>query len=158
MVAVFLEFKALYLFSLTFGIGVAVQAERAKLRDIHVEAFLVRRFLVLLAFGACHMLLVSKVDILALYAVCGLMVRWLRRYRFGPFEWLWRSMTYGRRQTHARSRAVAGATERSEIRYHTPDEAQSIFLHGDPARNRAHAIRSRGPQVFRLCRHVHRRE
>ena len=22
---------------------------------------------------------------------------WLRRYRFGPFEWLWRSMTYGRR-------------------------------------------------------------
>src|SRR5207249_7348136 len=102
LVAVFLEFKALYLFSLTFGIGVAVQAERAKLRDIHVEAFLVRRFLVLLAFGACHMLLVSKVDILALYAVCGLMVRWLRRYRFGPFEWLWRSMTYGRRQTHAR--------------------------------------------------------
>ena len=25
-------------------------------------------------------------------------VWWLNRYRFGPFEWLWRSMTYGRRQ------------------------------------------------------------
>ena len=25
-------------------------------------------------------------------------LRWLRRYRFGPFEWLWRSLTYGRRQ------------------------------------------------------------
>jgi uncharacterized protein len=25
-------------------------------------------------------------------------VRWLKRYRFGPFEWLWRSLTYGRRQ------------------------------------------------------------
>jgi uncharacterized protein len=25
-------------------------------------------------------------------------VWWLKRYRFGPFEWLWRSMTYGRRQ------------------------------------------------------------
>jgi uncharacterized protein len=23
---------------------------------------------------------------------------WLRRYRFGPVEWLWRSLTYGRRQ------------------------------------------------------------
>ena len=23
---------------------------------------------------------------------------WLRRYRFGPVEWIWRSMTYGRRQ------------------------------------------------------------
>jgi uncharacterized protein len=23
---------------------------------------------------------------------------WLKRYRFGPVEWLWRSLTYGRRQ------------------------------------------------------------
>jgi len=23
---------------------------------------------------------------------------WLRRFRFGPFEWVWRSLTYGRRQ------------------------------------------------------------
>ena len=23
---------------------------------------------------------------------------WLRRFRFGPFEWIWRSLTYGRRQ------------------------------------------------------------
>jgi uncharacterized protein len=23
---------------------------------------------------------------------------WLRRFRFGPFEWLWRSLTYRRRQ------------------------------------------------------------
>jgi len=23
---------------------------------------------------------------------------WLARYRFGPFEWLWRSLTYWQRQ------------------------------------------------------------
>jgi uncharacterized protein len=23
---------------------------------------------------------------------------WLSRFRFGPMEWLWRSLTYGRRQ------------------------------------------------------------
>ena len=73
LVTVLVEFKAFDLFALTFGIGVAVQAERAGLRGVRVEVFLVRRFLVLLGFGACHMLLVSNVDILTLYAVCGLL-------------------------------------------------------------------------------------
>ena len=32
----------------------------------------------------------------ALYALqLAFSIAWLRRYRFGPFEWLWRSMTYG---------------------------------------------------------------
>lgn len=73
LVTVLVEFKAFDLFALTFGIGVAVQGERAGLRGVRVEAFLVRRFLVLFGFGACHMLLVSNVDILTLYAVCGLL-------------------------------------------------------------------------------------
>ena len=29
---------------------------------------------------------------------------WLRKFRFGPFEWLWRSLTYGHRQQIARVR------------------------------------------------------
>jgi len=66
------EFKSFDLFALTFGIGVAVQWERAKARSAGVEIFLARRFLILLAFGACHMVLVSNVDILMLYALCGL--------------------------------------------------------------------------------------
>ena len=74
LVTEFVEFKAFDLFSLTFGIGIAVQAERAGRRGVGVEAFLVRRFLILFGFGACHMLLVSNVDILCLYAACGLLV------------------------------------------------------------------------------------
>jgi len=66
------EFKSFDLFAFTFGIGVAVQWERAGARGGVIEAFLARRFLILLAFGAVHMVLVSNVDILVLYAVCGL--------------------------------------------------------------------------------------
>ena len=73
-VAEFVEFKAFGLFSLTFGAGVAIQAERAGLRGVRVELFLVRRFLILLAAGACHMVLVANVDILMLYALCGLLM------------------------------------------------------------------------------------
>lgn len=35
----------------------------------------------------------------AIYALqIPLSVWWMRRFRFGPAEWLWRSLTYGRRQ------------------------------------------------------------
>jgi uncharacterized protein len=53
---------------------VAVQAERAGLRGVGVDRFLLRRFLILLIFGLCHLLLISNVDILTLYAVCGLVL------------------------------------------------------------------------------------
>ena len=71
-VATLLEFKAFNLFSLCFGIGVAVQAERVALRNFSVAAFLFRRFSILLAFGLIHMVFISNVDILSLYAICGL--------------------------------------------------------------------------------------
>ena len=74
LAAEFIEFKAINLFSLTFGIGVAIQWERAKLRGGRAEVFLIRRFLILLAVGACHMVLVSNVDILMLYSLCGLLM------------------------------------------------------------------------------------
>ena len=74
LVAKLIEFKAFDLFSFTFGIGVAIQFERAARRGVQVEFFLFRRFLILLFFGACHMVLVANVDILCLYAVCGLLL------------------------------------------------------------------------------------
>jgi len=49
---------------------------------------------------------------LALYTAQAQLSRlWLRRFRFGPFEWLWRSLTYGRRQP-MRHGAAGGIWER----------------------------------------------
>jgi len=69
-----LEFKALTLFSFLFGAGAAIQAERAAKRGIHTTRFLLRRFLVLMAIGLFHVLLIWNGDILVLYAVCGLLL------------------------------------------------------------------------------------
>lgn len=74
LMAGLLESKAFDLFSFLFGAGVAVQAERAAGRAIGAGRFFVRRFLLLLGIGLFHMLLISNVDILVLYAVCGLLL------------------------------------------------------------------------------------
>jgi uncharacterized protein len=37
-----------------------------------------------------------------------LAVAWTRRFRFGPLEWLWRTLSYGRLQPFVRPRAVRG--------------------------------------------------
>jgi uncharacterized protein len=46
---------------------------------------------------------VDRVELLGLAVLIGLFQlatshRWLQRYRFGPVEWLWRSLTYWRKQ------------------------------------------------------------
>ena len=74
LLAALLETKAVSLFSLMFGIGTAIQAERAAARGVNVTRFLVRRYLVLLALGLCHLLLIWNGDVLVLYAVCGLLI------------------------------------------------------------------------------------
>lgn len=68
-----IEFKAFTLFSLLFGVGVAIQTERAAGRRART-AFLLRRFGALLIFGLVHLLFVWNGDILTLYAVCGLLL------------------------------------------------------------------------------------
>jgi uncharacterized protein len=68
------EFKAFTLFSLLFGVGVGVQQERKASRKIKSFRFFIRRFVALLGIGLCHMLLIWNGDILALYAICGLLL------------------------------------------------------------------------------------
>ncbi len=78
----FVSLKAFALFSLLFGLGLAIQFDRlaAKRRTV----LLLRRLLVLLAIGLVHLTLIWNGDILTEYALAGLFVlpflfgsRWL---------------------------------------------------------------------------------
>ncbi len=68
-----LELKAFALFSLLFGIGLAIQFERLS-RGGQPFYWLARRLAVLLVFGLIHMLFIWNGDILAEYAVAGFLV------------------------------------------------------------------------------------
>lgn len=68
-----LESKAFALFSMLFGVGLAIQFESLTRRG-RALYWLIRRLVVLLAFGLAHLLLVWNGDILTEYAVVGLCV------------------------------------------------------------------------------------
>jgi uncharacterized protein len=69
-----LEFKALTIFSFLFGVGIAIQIERAAARNVRGKDFLFRRLAWLFVFGVIHLFFIWNGDILTLYAVCGLLL------------------------------------------------------------------------------------
>lgn len=71
IVSIGMESKAFALFSLLFGIGLAIQFERLASKKQRLS-LLVRRLLVLLGFGILHLCLVWNGDILTEYALVGL--------------------------------------------------------------------------------------
>ncbi|WP_084517685.1 DUF418 domain-containing protein [Microtetraspora niveoalba] len=72
------------IFSLLFGVGFSLLLESATVRAAKPRPLLLRRLLVLLAFGAAHFLLLWQGDILSWYAIVGLLVllpsTWLPRW------------------------------------------------------------------------------
>ena len=77
------DLKALALFSLLFGAGLAIQFERLA-KSERRTVLLVRRLVVLLAFGLIHLCLIWNGDILTEYALAGFIVL---PFLFGP-RWL----------------------------------------------------------------------
>lgn len=67
------EFKAISLFSMLFGVGLAIQHERLAQSPRRL-ALLVRRLLALLAFGVVHLFFIWNGDILTEYALAGFVV------------------------------------------------------------------------------------
>jgi uncharacterized protein len=69
-----LEFKAFTIFTFLFGVGIAIQFERATRRHVNARQFLLRRLAWLCVLGLAHLFLVWNGDILTLYAICGLLL------------------------------------------------------------------------------------
>jgi len=79
IVALF-EGKFYTIFSFLFGLGFALQLSRLQKRGLEGVAIFRRRLLILLGFGLLHMSLLWEGDILALYALLGLLL---------PLFWNW---------------------------------------------------------------------
>jgi uncharacterized protein len=73
---IFFEGKMRAMFSMMFGVGIALFLERATRREDSVRAadLFARRMLWLMAFGIIHAWLIWYGDILYAYAICGLLI------------------------------------------------------------------------------------
>lgn len=75
----FIQGKFITLFAFMFGIGFAIQMERADRRGTTSRIFYVRRLAVLFLFGMAHFLFVWWGDILAPYALMGFLLLLFRK-------------------------------------------------------------------------------
>jgi uncharacterized membrane protein YeiB len=66
--------KAYNLLAFLFGYGFAMQAMRAKQKDINLLPFALRRALGLFILGTLHAILLRDGDIVAPYAICSLFI------------------------------------------------------------------------------------
>jgi uncharacterized protein len=74
LVDVLVDGKFFSLFSLLFGVGLAIQMERAEARGARFRSLALRRLGLLFVFGAAHVTLLWLGDILHIYALSGLVL------------------------------------------------------------------------------------
>ena len=79
MIRIFVDGKAMTLFSVLFGLGFAIQLERARARGQDGLPVYLRRLGILLAIGFCHVVLIWWGDILWNYALTGFVMVLFRR-------------------------------------------------------------------------------
>ncbi len=70
----FVEGKFYGIFSILFGVGFALQAERFRAAEVNFSTFWFRRMIVLCCIGLLHMYLVWNGDILTLYSILGMLL------------------------------------------------------------------------------------
>jgi uncharacterized protein len=147
-VSVGMELKAFALFSLLFGVGLAIQFERLATRPRRL-VLLARRLLVLLGFGLIHLCFIWNGDILTEYALVGLLVLpflyvsnrvlavvamlALALYAALPF-WLrdnffWPSQAWLQQHVHAATSIYANGTWLEVVRYNLSEVADIVPLH-----------------------------
>lgn len=77
--------KALFIFSLLFGLGLSIQMSRAAERGRELGPIYLRRLTVLLALGVVHLSLLWFIDILHMYALAGFVLFLFLRKRSDRF-------------------------------------------------------------------------
>ncbi|MFP4334087.1 MAG: DUF418 domain-containing protein [Wenzhouxiangella sp.] len=88
LIVMLAEGKFYPLFSMLFGVGFALMAERAQARGASFGGLYLRRLLILLVFGAAHLLLIWAGDILLVYAISGGLM--LLLFASTPVQRLWK--------------------------------------------------------------------
>ena len=87
LVRMLAENKFMALFSTLFGMGLALQVDRATNRGVQLSSFYPRRLLVLAVFGVCNAVLIFFGDILLPYAIAGTVLYLMRECT--PRAMLW---------------------------------------------------------------------
>lgn len=80
LIGFFCEGKFYSLFSFLFGLGLAIQMQRAAARGARFARFFARRLLVLLGIGICHLVFLWSGDILIVYSLLGFVLLLVRRW------------------------------------------------------------------------------
>ncbi len=107
----FANTKFMTLFTLLFGAGIIIFTERAEQKTGGAFWLYYRRIFILLLIGVVHAYCFWNGDILVWYSFTAIVIypfrklapgwqftltnMWVKRFRFGPMEWLWRRLTYG---------------------------------------------------------------
>ena len=90
----FVEGKFYSIFSILFGLGFALQAERFQKTGVNFSAFWFRRMIVLCGMGLIHMYCVWNGDILTLYSLLGMLLPlFLRLSNKVLIRWIWVLLT-----------------------------------------------------------------
>jgi uncharacterized membrane protein YeiB len=107
-VALLFEERFWAMFGMLFGVGFAIQLRRLAmfawtgrmaLTNYMIQIALLDLTFAKYALGLSVTPLVGLTMAIALFVADALFSRWwLARFRYGPFEWLWRSITYARWQ------------------------------------------------------------
>ena len=77
----FADQKFMTLFSMLFGAGIVLMSERTAARGRRPWAAHYRRTVVLLLVGLAHGILLWHGDVLIIYAICGMVLYWMRNLR-----------------------------------------------------------------------------
>ena len=76
----FVDMKFMAMFSMLFGAGIVLMSQHRDAVGAPVVALHYRRMLLLLVFGLIHAYIIWQGDILFTYAICGMVVFWVRQW------------------------------------------------------------------------------